>query len=98
MFVRDFADHKILRRITLLYFPKCIESSPAYLAVGTKEGRVLVYRHDDKYAAPIAGLREVKGRASHYGEVECVGLFGGKQARLVSGGMKEIGNWDLRGG
>ena len=56
-------------------FPKSIDASASFLVVGTKEGRVLVYHQDGKFQEPIPGLREVKGKPSHFSEVNSVALF-----------------------
>lgn len=102
VFVRDFTNHKLIKRVTLLMFPKCIDCSASFLVVGTKEGRVLVYHQDGKFQEPISGLREVKGKPSHFTEVNAVALFqprnsSTKNDRLLTASLKEIMNWDLKG-
>lgn len=83
-----------------MHFPRSVDASAAFLAVGTKEGRVLVWHQDGKYDAPIAGLRERAGKPTHFAEVGCLTLYqprpGGKNDRLISGSVKELANWDLK--
>ena len=63
--------------------------SKKFLGIGTKEGKLLIYKQDGKFEAPVTDLIEKFGKPTHFDGVSCVQLFGnGKIERMISGSLK----------